>query len=334
MTKPTEITITIDTECSIAGAFAQPDVRKPVADKAILCEVDGKEQGVGFLLDTFEQYNIKASFFVECAHYYYFGDKPMQAVVERILKAGQDAQLHVHPCWMYYNKDPELGTYPTNDSCKGRDYDELKRIFELSIGTFKRWTGKRPDALRTGSLLADLNIYDVLSDLEIPVSSNVAIGVNLPDEEELYLNGGRHYVKGVMELPVYSYVDRFVSGKEHVKSLQITSCSWPEMKFLLNKARAEGVENIVILTHPFEFIKKSDPYFTKITRNRVNQQRLEKLCMFIAENENDFISADFGSNHQKWLSRGPRQENLLEMPPYYAFGRRVHNLINDKLWYY
>lgn len=334
MQKPTEITITIDTECSIAGAFANPDVRKPVAERAILCEVGGKEHGVGFLLETFKKYNIKASFFIECAHYYYFGDHPMRGVVERIAKAGQDMQLHVHPCWMYYNKDPELGKFPTNDSCKGRNYDELKRIFELSIDIFKNWTGKRPDALRTGSLLADLNIYKVMKDLEIPLASNVAIGVNVPEEQELYLTSGRHNVEGVMELPVYSYVDRKVAGQKHVKSLQITSCSWPEMKYLLKKAREQKVENIVILTHPFEFIKKSDPYFSQITQNKVNQQRLEKLCQFIAENDKDFVSTDFGCGHKKWLEQGPIQESMMEIPSYYAVGRRLHNLINDKIWSY
>lgn len=334
MQKPTEITITIDTECSIAGAFADPDVRKPVAENAILCEVDGKEHGVGFLLDTFKKYGIKASFFIECAHYYYFGDHPMRDVVDRIAHEEQDLQLHVHPCWMHYNKDPEIGEFSTNDSCKGRGYDELKRIFELSIDIFKKWTGKRPEALRTGSLLADLNIYRVMKDLEIPLASNVAIGVNVPDESELYLNSGRHYVDGVMELPVFSYIDSNIAGRKHVKSLQITSCSWPEMKFLLKKARAQGIENIVILTHPFEFIKKSDPYFSKLIRNRVNQHRLENLCKFIAENDQEFVSVDFGRSHKTWLEKGPRAENMLEIPSYYAFGRRLHNLMNDKIWSY
>lgn len=334
MRKPTEITITIDTECSIAGAFANPGIRKPVAEKAILCEVDGKEQGVGYLLDVFNRYNIKASFFIECAHYYYFGDSPMREVVDRIGAAEQDLQLHVHPCWLYYNKDPNIGSFPTNDSCKDRSYDELKKIFELSIDVFERWTGKKPEALRTGSLFADLNIYRVMRDLGIPLASNVAIGGNVPDEPELYLHSGRHLIDGVMELPVYSYYDRKIAGGNHVKSLQITSCSWPEMRYLLRKARANGVENVVILTHPFEFIKKSDPYFSEITRNRINQQRLEKLCKFIAENDGEFVSADFGSYANDWLSRGIRQESMMEIPSYYAFGRRLHNLINDRVWGY
>ncbi len=334
MQKPTEITISIDTECSIAGAFAHPGVREPVAEKAILCEVDGKEHGVGFMLDVFKRYGIKASFFIECAHYYYFGDNPMRGVVDRIAEAGQDLQLHVHPCWMSYIKDSAIGEFPQSDICKDRPYDELRKIFELSTDIFKSWVGKKPVALRTGSLYADLNIYRVMRDLNFPLASNVAIGGNVPDEEELYLHSGRHLIDGVLEMPVFSYVDMNIAGQKHVKSLQITSCSWPEMKYLLKKARASGVENIIILTHPFEFIKKSDTYFTEITRNRVNQGRLEKLCKFIAENNQEFVAADFGSYANNWLERGERTEPMIEIPTYYSIGRRLHNKISDKVWAY
>ncbi len=334
MSKPTEITITIDTECSVAGAFANPDKYKPVAEEAIICEVDGKEHGVGFLLDTFKEYGITASFFIECAHYYYFGDEPMRSVVQRILDAGQDTQLHVHPCWMYYNENPALGDFPTDDSCKGRSYSELRKIFELSMDIFERWSGKKPDAIRTGSLVADMNIYRVMQDLGIPLSSNIAIGVNVPDEPTLNLHGGRHMVDGVMELPVFSYRDMNLFGRRNIKSLQITSCSWPEMKYLLRKARAEGIENIVILTHPFEYIKKSDPHFSKSIRNRVNQERLINLCRFISENDQDFVSADFGSYRDEWLQNGERGEAMISTPSYYMVGRKLHNKLNDTLWSY
>ena len=48
MVERTEITITIDTECSIAGAFENPEKYTPVAEQAIMCNVNGKEQGLGF----------------------------------------------------------------------------------------------------------------------------------------------------------------------------------------------------------------------------------------------------------------------------------------------
>lgn len=176
MKKPLEVSITIDTEFSIGGAFRNPD-NKPVAEPMALCEIDGKGHGVDFLLDTFDQYGIRASFFIECLNYYYFGDEPMRSIVRKIQDAGQDTQLHIHPCWLNFNKDEAIGDFSTNDSCAEREFEELKKIFELSIEVFERWTGKRPEAIRTGSLNVDRNVYKVMSDLKIPLSSNVGLDV-------------------------------------------------------------------------------------------------------------------------------------------------------------
>lgn len=330
----TQISITIDTEFTIAGAFENPDRYKPIAEPAVLCEVKGKEQGLGFLLETFDRFNISASFFVECANYFYFGDQPMKSIVQRIQAAGQDTQLHIHPCWLNFNTDPGIGNFPINDSCAGREYAELKRIFEFCIEVFERWSGKRPQAIRTGSLVADMNLYRVMSDLNIPLASNIALGVFRPDEPELHINSGRKYINGVLEMPVLSYQDMNIAGRTNIKSLQITSCSWPEMKYILGQARKLGIENIVILTHPFEYIKKADFQYKNLTRNRVNQQRLEKLCEFITKHDQDFVSADFGSSCETWCRLGNVEHSLMNVPTAYMIGRKLHNKINDTIRLY
>ncbi len=327
----TEISITIDTEFSITGAFKNPDLYRPVAEPVVLCEVDGKEHGLGFLLETFEKYNISASFFIECANYFYFGDEPMQSIVRRIQAAGKDVQLHVHPCWMNFNNDPEIGNFSRNDSCAGREYDELKRIFELCIEVFVRWSGKRPEALRSGSLVADMNLYRVMHDLNIPLASNVALGVFRPKEPELQIYSGIRTVQGVSELPVFSYQDMNILGRKNIKSLQITSCSWPEMKYILWQARKKGIRNVVILTHPFEYIKQTDFLSNNFIRNRINQKRLDKLCQFISEHDQDFVSTDFGQISKKIITGNDTDDPLLAIPTYYAIGRKIHNKINDTL---
>lgn len=330
----TQISITIDTEFTIAGAFENPDRYKPIAEPAVLCEVKGKEQGLGFLLETFDRFNISASFFIECANYFYFGDQPMKSIVQRIQAAGQDTQLHIHPCWLNFNTDPDVGTFSMNDNCIGREYGELKRIFEICIDVFERWSGKRPQAIRTGSLVADMNLYRLMDDLNIPLASNIALGVFRPEEPELHINNGRRYINNVLEIPVFSYQDMNIAGRTNIKSLQITSCSWPEMKYILWQARKLGIENIVILTHPFEYIKKSDFQYNKLTRNRVNQTRLEKLCRFIAAHDQDFVSADFGSSCEAWRKQNNMDQTLIDVPAYYMLGRKIHNKINDTLRLY
>src|SRR5690606_31280527 len=111
------------------------------------------------------------------------------------------------------------------------------------------------------------------------------------------------------------------------------SCSWPEMKHLLWKARNAGVENIVLLTHPFEFIKKRDFRYQDLIRNRVNQERLQKLCAFIQHHDQDFESADFSGQHQQWV-QSELEQPFIEMPSIYAVGRKLHNKLNDLVWSY
>ena len=330
---PTQICISIDTEFSIAGHFKQPETRFPVAEPMVYGRVDGREEALGFLLDTFDRYQVKASFFVECANYFYFGDEPMRTVIGRLQAAGQDIQLHVHPVWLSFNKDATAGTFPRNDDCTGRDFEDLKRAFAACIDIFQRWVGQKPLAIRTGSLVADENIYRVMADLGIPLSSNIAMGVFTPAEPMLHHDSGRHTIHGVTEVPVFSYRDMSFAGKAHKKSLQITSCSWPEMKYVLRKARNAGVETIVILTHPSEYIKSSDLQYTRLTRNRVNQQRLVRLCEFIQNNPEDFVAVDFSSQYHNWLDSEITHPPI-EIPSMYAVGRKLHNALNDFVWRY
>ncbi|WP_114327615.1 polysaccharide deacetylase [Candidatus Colwellia aromaticivorans] len=331
--KPTKITITIDTEFSIAGHFDNPEKYKPLSTPVVTCPVDGQEQGLGFMLALFAKFDIKASFFVECANYFYFGDQPMQSLVQRIVDAGQDIQLHVHPVWLSFIQDSKLGSFPRNDDCAQRSFDDLFKAFKLCVEVFERWVGHKPLALRTGSLWADKNVYQVMNALGIPMASNIGLGVFKPKEDELQLVSGRRKVANVMEVPILTYQDVNILGKKHQKSIQITSCSWPEMKHILWKCRKLGIDNVVILTHPFEYIKKADFQYHKVTKNRVNQQRLTKLCAFITEHDQDFTSATFTSEQKEWQSVEHEQIKFA-IPNRFAIGRKLHNKLNDTIWRY
>jgi peptidoglycan/xylan/chitin deacetylase (PgdA/CDA1 family) len=331
--KPTQICISIDTEFSIAGHFEDPLRYKPVAEPMVYGEVDAKEEALGFLLDVFDRYQITATFFVECANYFYFGDEPMRGVVKRLKAAAQDIQLHIHPVWLSFNQDPNIGTFPRHDDCSGREFGELKEAFRVCIDIFERWVGRRPLAIRTGSMRVDETVYRVMRELEIPLSSNVAMGIYPPIELQLRHDSGRHNIHGVIELPIFTYLDGAPLGQEHKKSLQITSCSWPEMKYILRKARKLGIETIVVLTHPSEYIKKSDFQYRNLTRNRVNQARLENLCEFIRQHPEEFVAADFGSQLANWRASELHHETM-RVPHAFAVGRKLHNKLNDLIWRY
>ncbi len=100
----TEVCITIDTEFSIGGAFRQPDKYQPVGAQAVQCAVGDREEGLGFLLASFAESNVRATFFVETLQTCYFGDAPMGNLIDRIAGAGHDVELHFHPGWLHFVK--------------------------------------------------------------------------------------------------------------------------------------------------------------------------------------------------------------------------------------
>src|ERR1700737_1627327 len=97
----TQVCITIDTEFSIGGAFADASCQ-PVAEPMVWCDVGGHSEGLGFLLNCFRTHRIKATFFVEALHRTYFRHDPMRPIARKIHDAGHDVELHAHPCWSVF----------------------------------------------------------------------------------------------------------------------------------------------------------------------------------------------------------------------------------------
>ena len=325
MVNPLEVCITVGTSFSIGGAFKDPKTNKPVGDRSVFC--DG--HGLDFVLNTFDQYNVDASFFIETANQAYFGDDPMEGIARKIIAAGQDTQLLVHPCWYYYDK---TGDYSQNDSCADRDYDELKELLIKSIKTFKRWCDKKPDVIRAGNCQIDRQFYKVLQEIGIDMSSSIGLGMHIADGKEMLLYNGRSKMGDVMEVPLFTYQDKDIMGRYPTKTLQIASCSSKEMIYILNKARKMQVENIVILTQPFDYIKKKDIQYSEMVQNRVNQERLESLCSFVADHDQDFVTVNFADKAEEWQNSETENIKKFKVPTRYRNARKIENFINDKFW--
>jgi len=327
----TEVCLTVDVEFSIAGAFADPANFPPLSDPAVRCDVGGKEHGLGFILEMLAAYRATATFFVEALNPAYFGDDPMKRVAHRILSAGHDVQLHLHPCWLQFLKPdwPKHINGDPNDSCAGRTQAELNAIIGGGIAAFERWSIPAPIAVRAGNLQADLACYDALQRFGIPLASNLGIGSFCPSEPILQLHGGRHRINGVVEVPVLSYKDLRLPGRDRQRVLSITSTSWPEMKSLLWQVRRADISPVVVLTHPHEFVKQRGFRFEGLRRNRVNQTRLVRLLRFIRTHDEDFTTVTFGDSVDRWLATEGTGDPSLNVPPWLALGRMVHNRLND-----
>lgn len=328
----TKVLITIDTEFSIGGAFADPVKCTPIGPQAVLCEVGGRSHGLGFLLGTFARYGTRATFMVEAFNTYFFGDAPMRELALRIKAAGQDVQLHLHPCWTYFKRADwakHLQSDPPSDHMHSRSVDQLTEWLADGVAIFERWGMGRPQVLRTGSMMADLSVYRAMERTGIRMASNIAFAVYQPPNPELHLYSGVHQIGGVTEAPVLTYIDFMLGTRAHYKSLTITGSSWDEMQTLLQRAHEADIETVVILTHPFEYVKYENPGFTNMAPNPLNQQRLVRLCEFIAQHGDRFESATLGELALGAPRRASSANTVLKVPALRAVGRIVQNKLNE-----
>lgn len=323
--------LTVDTEFNIAGAFSDPETRQPVGSEAVHCDVNGRSEGLGHLLRTLGDHGLRATFFVEALNTCYFGDGPMGEIARAIHDAGHDTQLHLHPCWTYFERPDwkrRLASDPPNDDVTRRSVDEMARLIDLGREAFRRWQLPEPRVLRTGGLRVRLNVYRAMQTCGMPMSSSVGLAVFRPAEQELQLCAGCHAVNGVLELPVTTYTDFRIGNRLHQKTLTVTGTSWPEMRTVLLRARDSGLSDVVVLTHPFEYVKHRDADYRRLYVDRINQRRLEKLCAFLADTPG-FEAATLA---ERLGDCRPGPDNTaISVPPAYALGRIIVNRINHSV---
>jgi len=326
----TEVCITIDTEFDIAGTFVDPARFAPIAESNVLCREGEQSHGLGFLLSTFAEHGVTATFFVEALNSIYFGDEPMKQIAQEIVRAGHDVQLHLHPVWTYFS-DPEwrsrLAHTPPNDSFVGRSQADVERLIEQGRKIFARWSIADPVALRTGGLHVDLNVYQAMQAQGMGLASNVGVGIYRPQAEALQLYGGRHRVHSVVEVPVLTYRRSGLPERFREKTLTVTGSSWREIKRLLSTARRDGVGPVVLLTHPHEFAKSDSRGGWRA--NRMNQERLRRLCEFLAQRRDEFEIVSFGGRADAWRQSVNVPATILSVPRFDGLRGLAENIYND-----
>jgi peptidoglycan/xylan/chitin deacetylase (PgdA/CDA1 family) len=305
-----EVAITVDVEFTIAGAFADPLHRRPIGTESVDCPIGGRNAGLDFILDTLEMHGLRGVFFVEALNTHYFGDDPMGRIAQRIRARGHDVELHAHPCWTIFAYGDWRDRVTANAPCDSfADLDDaaIESALWHGIKAFDRWSLPPPVAFRAGNLAADLRTYACLERCGIPIASNIGVGVCRPRDDALFLEGGRHWIGGTLEVPVSSYPDIRLPGVTRWKSLTVIGTGAWEARQWLNGAARMGIGPIVVLTHPSEFVLGHDGN-GPLRDNAVSRRRLQQLCGFLAQNADVFEVVTFADRAKTWTN-GPGTGN-------------------------
>jgi hypothetical protein len=328
----TKVVLTVDTEASIAGAFRQDEAHAPLIHEPVAGVVDGKSQGLGFLVETLSGHGLVATFFVETVHTRYFPDMLMGGYVDRLLRAGQDVQLHLHPGWLSFENGKHDRSDLTSDHCHELEAGQLAALIGEGAERIRTWTGAWPSGMRTGNFSTALSVFEAMSQSGLRHASNICLALHRPPEPELAVTGGAHDFAGIRELPVTCFSDVGPVGRGRLRPMQVTALTAQEQIGLLNAAYDCGNPVVVIVTHPFEFVKKRDFRYTNLKPNRLIQNRFRRLCAFLCESNDRFevvplaVAAEAVDNGQPWTE--------LTGKPFNSIVRAAANAGNDYLRFF
>ncbi|MGZ8287148.1 MAG: polysaccharide deacetylase [Allosphingosinicella sp.] len=267
----TQVLLTVDTEL-------RWDWRDLSWRENLALSFDPAGVGVSHQLDRLGAHGLKACFFVDPMPALRYGIEPIRRMVEPILAAGQEVQLHIHPSWA----DPANPVFELT----GLDRETQLRLIRTARDLLIEAGAPPPIAFRSGSYAADLATLEALAKLGIRYDSSHN-GSHHPDPSALPLDPRRiapALIEGLVEIPVTQIEQRPGS----LRHLQICAVSFDEMRAALNHAADNDHPVVNIVGHSFELAtrggKRANPSLVR---------RFEKLCGFLADQAERLPTAFF-----------------------------------------
>jgi len=309
--------LTFDIEFSINGTFAEPETRRPLGRESLLCRMEGREAGIGTILNILNKHDLKATFFIEALQTTWFGDDEMGVIAHQIANQGHELQLHLHPVWLLFaNPDWRTAVQKTppvaeiHDSLLARPAEEAHAIIEKGKAVFARWSLPAPTAVRTGSLIMDRALYPVFRDAGMSISSSVGCGIYQPGASDLNLYSAPRRFDEVMEIPVTSYWGADPLLRRRKRLATIIGMGAREQRALLESAQKSGAPCLVILSHVSEFCSQDDNRMVRPNARTIG--KFEQLCGNLARSP-DFTAMTINQLANKYCNDTARDDHALKV---------------------
>lgn len=283
----TNVLITVDTELVWRHHAAGYDWRENFARSYEAAGV-----GVPYQLRILAEHDLKACFFVDPMPAIVHGLEPVKRMVDPILAAGQEVQLHLHPFWAHLEKAEQSRR---TDELTAYDYDEQLRLIAKARDLLIEAGAPHPIAFRSGSYAANADTARALTALGFRYDSShngshhpVPSALPLPPAQVTPAAIGT----GLTEIPV-SQID--ANGLRH---LQLCAVSFAELRAALLAAEAQSLPTVTLVSHSFEFATRNG-----LAVNRTVKHRFEALCRFLAGRRDSLPTAWFSDLKELPLDR-------------------------------
>jgi hypothetical protein len=335
----TKFYLTVDTEHSMGGAWADPSLKPVPTERHIFCRIEGKDHGIGWLCDELDRYKFGATFFAEMFGSLVFGKDDTRAWCQYLLQRGQDVQLHTHLNFYYYaeqqassqktvSRTDDLATVPS--PLRG---ELLGRACEL----FRYATGYHPKAFRAGNWRADRALIAELAGVGIYLDSSynpAARGGGSFEGERLKLNAMQRLGE-VSELPLTVVRQRLpephlVGG---IRPFDLVSLSSWEMRKALDDAHKSGIAHVVAVLHSFSGVKTKDVQYRTMRPDRVVRSRVRALLEYLAANRDRFEVATLGQlASELGEAQAAKSAELPDLGFLHPLARKVVQVVNSLYW--
>lgn len=262
----TPVFLTVDTEFAWRHHAAGLDV-ETIYGRSI------EPAGVGLShhLALLGAHGLKACFFVDPMPALVYGLKPVARMVEAILAAGQEVQLHLHANWAGARRGDRGAAYARfnlDEYGAAEQVDLLAGARDLLVAA----GAPSPVAFRAGAYAANDDTLAALASLGFRYDSShngaAPAGIGLP--RDLIAPVGR---AGLVEVPVTLIEE----APGRLRPFQLCALSTGESGQALVHAAREGHAAVTIVSHSFELANRLGT-----AANAVHVRRFEALCAMLA----------------------------------------------------
>ncbi|KKC27894.1 polysaccharide deacetylase [Sphingomonas sp. SRS2] len=238
--------------------------------------------GVRYQLRMLAQYALKACFFVDPMPACVYGLEPIRKMVEPILEAGQEVQLHLNPLWAdahdgYADDDRQLARYSRQAQ---RDLIARARDLLMDAGV------PEPIAFRAGDYSANDDTLHALAELgfRFDTSHN---GHHHPWPSAIDLP--QHRIAPMMHRDVVEIpVTLIAEGRASSRHLQICGVTLGELKAAIEHAGASEQPVVNIVSHSSALANRAGT-----APNKAHVKRFEDLCAYLSRERQRFPTAFF-----------------------------------------
>jgi peptidoglycan/xylan/chitin deacetylase (PgdA/CDA1 family) len=285
-----DVLLTVDTEAwprSVAERNA--DFGKAMA-RDFYGETPKGAFGVPYQLKILEEYGVKADFFVESLSPAAVGQKHLREMVNTIQEAKQSVQLHIHTEWLEWAPNPIVAGHGRQNMMQFSEDQQVALIRE-ALANLNDAGARNVCAFRAGNYGANADTLRALrrNGVRFDTSYNYPY---LGTQCELSMPRPLLQpveLEGVVEFPIAF----FRAWPNQFRHVQLTACSFSEMKSALYHAWRNGWKYFVIVSHSFELLRGRKRPDGIIAPDKIVIRRFRDLCQHLAAHKDKYRSVTF-----------------------------------------